>query len=196
MLDDRMRMMLEAANTLTEEDLEFLCSDGASITVATSKRTGRARAVRGTSAATNDTSACSVVSTATPTPPERVAASQTSPATGIAQTTPASVGSTTGSLSRGEYERGRTRESKVSTTCLGTEREKHEWWPLGTTVVGQIGPETFTAEVVENPQVKSGRSLKITSGTEKGTICITPTRAAMVATESYRQARYMGRGAE
>jgi hypothetical protein len=29
MLDDRMRIMLEAADTLTEEDLEFIRSDGA-----------------------------------------------------------------------------------------------------------------------------------------------------------------------
>lgn len=96
--------------------------------------------------------------------------------------------------SRGAYERQRTRDSKVSTTCLGTERAKHEWWPIGTEVVGQIGSEFFTAEVVENPSVKSGRSLKLTSGPAQGRICITPTRAAIEATEDYRQANNLGRG--
>jgi len=96
--------------------------------------------------------------------------------------------------SRGAYERQRTRESKVSTTCLGAERTKHEWWPIGTEVVGQIGREFFTAEVVENRAVKSGRSLKLTSGPAQGRICITPTRAALEATEDYRQARNLGRG--
>jgi hypothetical protein len=95
---------------------------------------------------------------------------------------------------RGEYERHRTRESKVSTACLGSKRAKHEWWPVGTGVVGQIGSEFFTAEVVENHTVKSGRSLKLTSGSAQGRICITPTRAALEATEDYRQANNLGRG--
>ena len=100
----------------------------------------------------------------------------------------------TASTSRGAYERQRTRESKVSTTCVGSERAKHEWWPVGTEVVGQIGREFFTAEVVENPGVKSGRSFKLTSGPAQGRICITPTRAALEATEDYRQANNLGRG--
>ena len=95
---------------------------------------------------------------------------------------------------RGKYERHRTRESKVSTACLGSERAKHEWWPVGTEVVGQIGSEFFTAEVVENHAVKSGRSLKLTSGSAQGQICMTPTRAALEATEDYRQAHNLGRG--
>ena len=63
-----------------------------------------------------------------------------------------------------------------------------------TYLVGQIGSELFTAVVVENSNVKSGRSLKITSGPAQGRICITPTRAAMEATEAYRQAHNLGRG--
>jgi hypothetical protein len=97
-------------------------------------------------------------------------------------------------MSAGEYERQRTRESKVATACIGHEREKHDWWPLGTTVVGQIGSETYTATVVENANVKSNRSLLITSGPANGRICITPTRAAMEATEAYRQTHNLGRG--
>ena len=96
--------------------------------------------------------------------------------------------------SRGAYERQRTRESKVSTTCLGTARARHEWWPVGTEVVGQIDSEFFTAEVVENPSVKSGRSLKLTSGPAQGRVCITPTRAALEVTEYYRQTHNLGRG--
>jgi len=100
----------------------------------------------------------------------------------------------TNASSRGEYERQRTRESKVSTSCVGHEREKHDWWPVGTELVGQIGGETFTAMVVENPQVKSGRSVMITSGAASGKVSMTPTRAAMEATEAYRQAHNLGRG--
>ena len=97
-------------------------------------------------------------------------------------------------MSRGRYERQRTRESKVSTECVGEEREKHDWWPVGTELVGQIDAERFTATVVENPQVKSGRSILITSGPAVGKTCMTPTRAAIEATESYRQKHNLGRG--
>jgi len=93
----------------------------------------------------------------------------------------------------GERERMRTRESKISTTCVGHQRERHEWWPIGTKLIGCIGMEQFTALVVENPRVKSGRSLRITSGPADGRICKTPTRAALEATEHYRQANNLGR---
>lgn len=97
-------------------------------------------------------------------------------------------------LDRGERERLRTRESKVSTACVGQPRESHTWWPLNTDLIGRIGAETFTARVVENPHVKSGRSLLITSGAANGRLCITPTRAAIEATEAYRQTQNLGRG--
>ncbi len=97
-------------------------------------------------------------------------------------------------MSAGEYERGRTRESKISTACVGTERVKHAWWSVGTELVGRIGNEEFTARVVENSQVKSGRSILLTSGVANGRLCITPTRAALEATEAYRQANSLGRG--
>ena len=61
-------------------------------------------------------------------------------------------------------------------------------------LIGRIGAEPFTARVVENASVKSGRSVLITSGPANGRICITPTRAAMEATEAYRQAHNLGRG--
>lgn len=95
---------------------------------------------------------------------------------------------------RGERERKRTRESKVSTACVGQPREPHTWWPIGTELVGQMGSEKFSATVIENTRVKSGRSVLITSGAAKGKLCLTPTRAAMEATEAYRQAKGLGRG--
>ncbi len=107
---------------------------------------------------------------------------------------PASAPETPPAVSnRGEYERQRSRESKVSTGCLGHQRQKHDWWPVGSELVGRLGSETFTAEVIENPQVKSGRSIRIASGPASGEVCITPTRAALQATEAYRQARNLGR---
>ena len=95
---------------------------------------------------------------------------------------------------RGARERARTRESKVSTTCLGQPREAHTWWPVGTVLFGKIGSEKFTAIVIENSRVKSNRSVQITSGAASGRICLTPTRAAIEATESYRQTQKLGRG--
>ena len=100
---------------------------------------------------------------------------------------------TSSGITQGERERMRTRESKISTACVGQHRQKHDWWPVGTELAGRIGSETFTAVVVENPQVKSGRSLRITSGPADGRICRTPTRAALEATEHYRQANNLGR---
>lgn len=97
-------------------------------------------------------------------------------------------------LTTGERERLRTRESKVSTACVGQAREPHAWWPIGTELEGRINGEVFHASVVANPRVKSGRSILIDSGPAQGRVCITPTRAAMEATESYRQLTKIGRG--
>ncbi len=158
MLDERTKMMLEAANALTAEDLDYLRSNAP---VVKTSEEGKARGV-----------AAPKVMKQPPQPKQGAASTH----------------------SRGEHERQRTRESKVSTACVGHERAKHEWWPVGTELVGFIGPETFTARVVENLQVKSGRSLLISSGAAQGSVCITPTRAAIEATEAYRQANNLGRG--
>ena len=96
--------------------------------------------------------------------------------------------------SRGARERERTRESKVSTACVGQPRTPHPWWPLDTELEGRINGEVFTATVVENSQVKSGKSVLITSGAAQGRVCITPTRAAIEATEDFRRIANLGRG--
>jgi hypothetical protein len=57
-----------------------------------------------------------------------------------------------------------------------------------------MGPDIFTATVVENAQVKSNRSILIASGAAASRLCNTPTRAAVEATEAYRQAHSPGRG--
>ena len=171
MLDDRMRMMLEAANTLTAEDLEFIRSDGA-VRMAETTRAPRKRIQRDS-----------------PPPAASVAVAETAPTAPVVV-----VQAPAAASSRGENERKRTRESKVSTECLGEERVKHPWWSVGTELVGQIGSELFTAVVVENPSVKSGQSVKITSGPAQGRICITPTRAAIESTEACRQVHNLGRG--
>jgi len=216
MLDDRMRTMLEEANTLTEEDLEFLRSDG-SVAVATApKRTARTRTPQVPQAASGGEKVDDLPSSVSFEPHESAAPTTSGPAgankqprrvrrdrgvppstatvAGTGPTAPVSAGPAAGSPSRGAYERERTRESKTSTACLGVERDRHDWWPLGTEVVGQIGGEFFTATVVENASVKSGRSLVITSGSAQGAVCLTPTRAAIEATEAYRNAKNLGRG--
>jgi hypothetical protein len=156
MLDDKARMMLEVANQLTTDDIEFLKGG-------------------------------------TPIVPNRSVAASTPAEPSPLPACPTEAGPAVGS-SRGEYEQRRTRESKVSTVCVGTERAKHDWWPIGTHLVGRIRDEEFMAQVVENPAVKSGRSILITSGSAQGKVCITPTRAALQATEDYRQANNLGRG--
>jgi hypothetical protein len=119
---------------------------------------------------------------------------ETTATTAVATATEEDDKSADEDATRGERERARTRESKVATGCLGKPREAHEWWPVGTELIGRIGAEVFTATVVENPRVKSNRSVLITSGPATGRTCLTPTRAAIEATEAFRQANTLGRG--
>jgi hypothetical protein len=190
MLDKRTEMMLQVASTLTAEDLD--CLRGAVSDVmapSCDDADEQMEAEQGPSVVADgpddtdghDANSASPVDPAGPAPTTRVAGRTRSR---ISQA----------STARGEYERQRTRESKISTSCVGHEREKHDWWPVGTELVGRIGSETFTAMVVENTQVKSGRSLLITSGPANGKVCLTPTRAAIEVTEHYRQANNLGRG--
>jgi len=160
--------MLGVANRLTEDDLDYLRST-ACVTHEESEDTPVSGQMDEASAVARDES------------------SDTSPARPRA-------GAGRADPSRGERERRRTRESKIATESVGHERAKHEWWPVGTQLQGKILGEVFTALVVENAQVKSGRSLLITSGPANGKVCLTPTRAALEATEAYRQANNLGRG--
>ena len=167
MLDKRTTEMLEVANQLTEEDLDYLRS-----------------------------TACVVVEEDEDTPMTEETNQGLDPPKGESpDASPAqpSAGVGTFDPSRGGRERKRTRESKIATECVGQQRPKHAWWALAAELVGRLGGETFTALVVENRQVKSGRSLLITSGPANGKVCITPTRAALEATEAYRQANNLGR---
>lgn len=211
MLDEKTKMMLDAARTLTAEDLEFLTSDARSTPEYVQAIASAPTAKRAVKEAQPITDAVTSAPDEPASPVEEVAAASASrtqragkrknltipktqplpSVTSVPAITPQFSG---GSHSRGEYERNRTRESKTSTTCLGIEREKHEWWPLGTQLVGHIVNEEFTSLVVENPSVKSGRSLLITSGPAQGRVCITPTRAAIESTEACRQICNLGRG--
>ena len=185
MLDKQTEMMLQIAATLTAEDLDSL--RGEVVSRPGLRRSGiaenqptAAQESANLDAAEIETMApaeAQVQTVQRPPRPTRTIASPTSP-----------------NLARGEYERQRTRESKISTACVGHEREKHDWWPVGTELVGHMGSQLFTATVVENAQVKSGRSILITSGTTSGRVCMTPTRAAIEATEDYRQTHNLGRG--
>ncbi|MCB9851909.1 MAG: hypothetical protein H6819_02340 [Phycisphaerales bacterium] len=164
-MDKKTEAMLRIANLLTAEDLDEI-------------RTG----------------APAPAATVAPPPvDEEVSAAPSSGGTTDNPAPPESP-STADVLTRGERERQRSRESKVSTGCVGQPRTGHEWWPVGTQLVGRIGAETFHVTVVENPQVKSGKSLRIDSGPAQGRVCITPTRAAIEATENHRQSAGMGRG--
>jgi hypothetical protein len=185
MLDRQFKLMLETAATLTADDLDYLRGAESAATVDATDEAGAA--IASVEEGVEQAADLDVQ------PP--IAVSSTSPisqAPPIAHRGRAAVSSLRASA--GEYERQRTRESKISTACIGREREKHDWWPLGTTLVGRIGSETFTATVVENAAVKSNRSLLITSGPANGRVCMTPTRAAIEATESYRQIHNLGRG--
>ena len=185
MLDKSTEMMLQIAATLTAEDLDALRGEVV------------ARPGLMTSDITKDEPAApDQTGDVEPETPEDVSPVK-APACNAQQlvrSTRTSAQPSSSNLPRGEYERQRTRESKISTACIGREREKHDWWPVGTELVGRMGSESFTAMVVENAQVKSGRSILITSGSASGKVCMTPTRAAIEVTESYRQASNLGRG--
>ncbi|HOW72212.1 MAG TPA: hypothetical protein PKY77_16555 [Phycisphaerae bacterium] len=185
MLDRQFKLILETAATLTAEDLDYLRGVDPAATIDTTAEAGEIRT-------TVDEGVEEV-------PDHDVQPSASAPSTAANSQAPphthrgrAAIASSR--VSAGEYERQRTRESKISTVCVGREREKHDWWPLGTELVGRIGSETFTATVIENAAVKSNRSLLITSGPANGRVCMTPTRAAIEATESYRQTHNLGRG--
>lgn len=167
MLDKQTEMMLSVANLLSAEELEQIkeAAPSAQLTL-------------------GDDRTIAEVSPAPAEEPMEVDAEDNA----APRPVPASDGV------RGERERQRTRESKIATGCVGQERRRHDWWSLGTRLVGRVDGEAFTGIVVENPQVKSGRSLQITSGPAAGCICITPTRAALEATEAYRQTHNLGRG--
>ena len=199
MLDEKTQMMMEAANTLTGEDLEFLRSDGLVVSVAPAGKVRKASSRFRAKAEMAGLPAKDAEVPTLPEPPRRTrkrghAAKPVATVAPSASPIATPAAPTSMSSCRGEYERKRTRESKVSTACLGTEREKHEWWPLGTELVGKLRGEQFTATVIENANVKSGRSLVITSWPANGTVCLTPTRAAIEATEVYRNAKNLGRG--
>lgn len=171
MLDKRTETMLQVADALTAEDLDGLRASAATMSAAATA--AMAETVHIADPPDMDDFASG----------EGVGAGPTG-APSIAGVDPA----------RGERERQRTRESKISTACVGREREKHDWWPVGTELVGHMGSQAFRATVVENRQVKSGRSILITSGSANGKVCLTPTRAAIEATEAHRQAHGLGRG--
>ena len=185
MLDKQAEMMLQIANTLTAEDLDVLRGD-----VAARPGLQRAGIVENQQEPERPSIDTAAAETETAEPAEVQAQTAQQP---VRSTRTASA-SNADNLPRGEYERQRTRESKISTACIGREREKHDWWPVGTELVGRMGSERFTAMVVENAQVKSGRSILITSGAASGKVCMTPTRAAIEATEDYRKADNLGRG--
>ncbi len=186
MLDKKLNLMLETAAALTADDLD--CLRGVAFGAATELPDEENEVATPTSPDVAEESSSDDHAEADGAPPSRQAPRNAQAVNRRRAAAPSS------GVSAGEYERQRTRESKVSTACIGHEREKHDWWPIGTTLVGQIGSETFTATVVENTSVKSNRSLLITSGAASGRVCITPTRAAMEATEAYRQAHNLGRG--
>ena len=185
MLDKQTEMMLQVANALTAEDLDALRGE-----VVAKPGLRRAGTVENQPTAAQACANAEAAEAETAEPAEVQAQTAQQP---VRSTRTASA-SNADNQSRGQYERQRTRESKISTVCIGRERERHDWWPVGTELVGRMGSESFTAMVVENAQVKSGRSILITSGSASGKVCMTPTRAAIEATEDYRQANGLGRG--
>jgi hypothetical protein len=180
MLDKRTEMMLQMASTMTAEDLDYVRQ----------MPPGEERRSRRQHEGKDE-----APDAITPVAATGVAVAEPSPVTTLEET-PTSMPAVPSAPdpSRGARERERTRESKVSTTCVGQPRMPHPWWPIDTELEGRIGQQVFTARVVDNSAVKSGRSVLITSGAAQGRVCITPTRAAIEATEEYRRIANLGRG--
>lgn len=180
MLDKRTEMMLQLASTMTAMDLDYVRG----MPPSQERRNRRQHEEEDEAPEAVASAATTVVAVAGPE-----SASTSEEAIPAASAVPSAP-----DPSRGARERQRTRESKVSTTCVGQPRTPHPWWPLDTELEGRINGEIFTATVVENSQVKSNRSVLITSGAAQGRVCITPTRAAIEATEEYRRIANLGRG--
>lgn len=191
MLDKRTEMMLQVASTLTAADLDY-------IRVMPPGGESQGCRKRQTSSEIATEQAAAILTAEAPADaelepgPAATPKVKTPPAPSSPTVTTAPPASS--DPARGARERQRTRESKVSTACVGQPRTSHAWWPLDTELEGRIGSEIFTATVVENSQVKSNRSVLITSGAAQGRVCITPTRAAIEATEEYRRTANLGRG--
>jgi len=185
MLDKRTEIMLQMASTLTADDLDYVRG----MPPGEEKPSSRQRRAKDMAPDAMPAAATTVAAAAAAI---AVAVAEPESATTPKEATPAVP--TASDPSRGARERQRTRESKVSTTCVGQPRTPHPWWPIDTELEGRINGEVFTATVVENSQVKSNRSVLITSGAAQGRVCITPTRAAIEATEEYRRIANLGRG--
>jgi hypothetical protein len=184
MLDKRTEMMLQMASTMTAEDLDYVRGSPPG-----EERRDR-RQHEGKDEASDAVAAAETTVAVAVAEPESVL----SPGVATPAAPAVPLAPSVSDPSRGARERQRTRESKVSTTCVGQPRTPHPWWPIDTELEGRINGEVFTATVVENSQVKSGRSVLITSGAAQGRVCITPTRAAIEATEEYRRIANLGRG--
>ena len=182
MLDKRTEMMLQMASTMTAEDLDYVRG------LPPSEERRNRRQHEGKDEAPE--AVAPAATTVAVAEPESVS----SPGVATPAVPAVPPAPSASDPSRGARERERTRESKVSTACVGQPRTPHPWWPLDTELEGRINSEVFTATVVENSQVKSGKSVLITSGAAQGRVCITPTRAAIEATEEYRQIANLGRG--
>jgi len=187
MFDKRTEMMLQVAATLSAEDLDYVRG----LPTGGERHERRPRMKLGETL--QEVAAAAVATVVEAATEEKIEA--TAAPKPVAPPAPAPPSTPESSdPSRGARERQRTRESKVSTTCVGQPRTPRAWWPVDTELEGRIGSEIFTATVVENSQVKSNRSVLITSGAAQGRVCITPTRAAIEATEEYRRISNLGRG--
>ena len=128
MLDKEAGSDVAGASTLTADDLDCLRGVAGAATVELPEEESEAAAPAAQDVAD---ATCSGDRTETDDVPPAAPAPQR-PDRRVRRAAPTSAG-----VPAGEYERQRTRESKVATACLGKQREGHDWWPVGTELVGR-----------------------------------------------------------
>ena len=70
---------------------------------------------------------------------------------------------------------------------------RHAWPEVGVILRANYHGQHYEAEVVEAPQLKSGKALKILTGPAAGKVCRSVSRAMLRATEAQREANDLGR---
>lgn len=72
-------------------------------------------------------------------------------------------------------------------------RVKREWPDVGTILEAEYEGATYQAEVVEAPQYRSGRAIRILSGPAAGNVCSSMSGAMLKATEVQRHENGLGK---
>ena len=84
-------------------------------------------------------------------------------------------------------------ESRPTEEKTKRKHPQREWPEVGTVLEAGYFGNHYEAEVIEAPQLKSGKALKILTGPAAGKVCRSVSGAMLQATEAQREANGLGR---